>query len=347
MSFIASNNQFINVDGALEKNSYKLTNDDLRHLILKHLKDNIDIYLARVQKQCLQVLKHKVGDHPVTLAGLYPLARGLTANTTGTVFGGSSMLSNDTLMDNFEYTADETLKDVIRAAPYTMFLPGLRYLYRVILQPKFGGIKRRLKVIKSAVKPEVEQRLQALRNNNTVYREQDVMNYIIETHLLDQEDTIVTNSISNWFVVMSFLSVLTTSGALGNVLEYLAEYPEYVDELLDEQNQVIPQDQMGVTSAEQKKLIKLDSFIREVFRITTKNFGHPHTNIGKQDVVLSNGTVIHPGEEVYINLWHVNFDPSMQQGVEDVDVFKPFRYVDQDKPAVRCSSNYLAFGLGR
>ena len=178
-------------------------------------------------------------------------------------------------------------------------------------------------------------------------QERDVMNYIIETYLLDQEDTIVINSISNWFVVMSFLSVLTTSGALGNVLEYLAEYPEYVDELLDEQNQVIPQDQMGVTSAEQKKLIKLDSFIREVFRITTKNFGHPHTNIGKQDVVLSNGTVVHPGEEVYINLWHVNFDPSIQQGIEDVDVFKPFRYVDQDKPAVRCSSNYLAFGLGR
>lgn len=66
----------------------------------------------------------------VTLAGLYPLARALTANATGTVFGGSSMLSNDTLMDHFEYTADETLKDVIRSAPYTMFWPGLSYLYR-------------------------------------------------------------------------------------------------------------------------------------------------------------------------------------------------------------------------
>lgn len=178
-------------------------------------------------------------------------------------------------------------------------------------------------------------------------QEQDVMNYIIETHLLDQDDTIVINSISNWFVVMSFLSVLTTSGALASVLEHLAKYPEYVNELLEEQNQVIPQDQMGVTSAEQKKLIKLDSFIREVFRITTKNFGHPHTNIGKQDVVLSNGTVVHPGDEIYINLWHVNFDSSIQQGVEDVDTFMPFRYVDKDKPAVRCSSNYLAFGLGR
>lgn len=178
-------------------------------------------------------------------------------------------------------------------------------------------------------------------------QEQDVMNYIIETHLLDQNDTIVINSISNWFVVMSFLSVLTTSGALANVLEYLAKYPEYVAELLEEQNRIIPQDQMGVTSAEQKKLIKLDSFIREVFRITTKNFGHAHTHIGKQDIVLSNGTVVHPGDEVYINLWHVNFDPEFQQGVEDVETFKPFRYVEQDKPAVRCSPDYLAFGLGR
>lgn len=82
----------------------------------------------------MQVTFHAITSDPydvsVTLAGLYPLARALTANATGTVFGGPSMLSNDTLMEHFEYTADETLKDVIRAAPYTMFWPGLSYLYR-------------------------------------------------------------------------------------------------------------------------------------------------------------------------------------------------------------------------
>ena len=97
---------------------------------------------------------------------------------------------------------------------------------------------------------------------------------------------------------MTFLSVFTTSGVLIAIIHTLATSPQYVSELLEEQEQVIQQDDnanQSLNAADYKKLVKLDSFIRETFR-HMEDFDHPHVNTSKDNVVLSNGTIIRPGK---------------------------------------------------
>ena len=97
---------------------------------------------------------------------------------------------------------------------------------------------------------------------------------------------------------MTFLSVLTTSGILIAIFHILATSPQYVSELLEEQEQVIQQNNttnQSLTATDYKKLVKLDSFIREAFR-HMDDFDHSHVNTTRDNVVLSNGTVIRPGK---------------------------------------------------
>ena len=53
------------------------------------------------------------------------------------------------------------------------------------------------------------------------------------------------------------------------------------------------------------------------------------------------------GEEVFTNFWHINFDQSIQSDLEDLEEFKPFRFVGREKQATKGNSDYLPFGLGR
>ncbi|KAI8142536.1 cytochrome P450 [Fennellomyces sp. T-0311] len=142
---------------------------------------------------------------------------------------------------------------------------------------------------------------------------------------------------------MTFTGVLTTSGSLIAVIAQLARHPEYTSELLEEQNDIGD----NLDSAAYKRMVKLDSFIRESFRYTTDTIFHPHTNVTKENVVLSNGSIIRPGEEVYTNFWDLNRGHKAQDDFDDLDTFKPFRYVGLNKQATKCSSDYLFFGLGR
>lgn len=53
------------------------------------------------------------------------------------------------------------------------------------------------------------------------------------------------------------------------------------------------------------------------------------------------------GEEIYINLWQVHFDPATQDGMQDLNTFQSFRFVGQDKQVTKAAKDYLAFGMGR
>ncbi|KAI9245893.1 cytochrome P450 [Phascolomyces articulosus] len=145
---------------------------------------------------------------------------------------------------------------------------------------------------------------------------------------------------------MTFTSVLTTAGTLIGVFYLLATYPDYVAELREEQEEITHHGQYPLDAAGYKRMVKLDSFIRETLR-QMDDFAHPHTNVTKNNVVLSNGTIIRPGEEVYTNFWHLNFDQKVQPDLEDLEKFKAFRFVGREKQSTKCSGDYLPFGLGR
>lgn len=85
----------------------------------------------------------------------------------------------------------------------------------------------------------------------------------------------------------------------------LAKRPEYIQELLEEQEEIVetePDVQKSSISGDiiftpnmYRRMVKLDSFIREAMRVRMIGIGLGHTNISGHDIVLKSGAIIKPG----------------------------------------------------
>ncbi|KAF9983448.1 hypothetical protein BGZ65_001786, partial [Modicella reniformis] len=98
-----------------------------------------------------------------------------------------------------------------------------------------------------------------------------------------------------------------------------------------------------LSAAAVKRMVRMDSFVREVFRYRTERLGLCH--LARQNVELSNGMVIRKGGKVIVNMHSVHQSSSLQG--EDPSEFRPWRFVGKPKAATKASADYLAFGMGR
>jgi cytochrome P450 len=154
----------------------------------------------------------------------------------------------------------------------------------------------------------------------------------------------------NWIFMLVFASIHTTTENSTMVLYWLMKYPQYTKELLEEQKEVIESEgtkgqDVELTFDVVKKLVKLDSFVREVFRLRTVGLGLQHKNISGHDLELSNGTVVPAGEHVYINGWDISRSSELQG--DDVDEFRPWRFLESRKQAVKIGEDHITFGVGK
>lgn len=156
--------------------------------------------------------------------------------------------------------------------------------------------------------------------------------------------------LTNWTFMLVFASIHTTTENTTMVLYWLMKYPQYTQELLEEQKEVIESEgtkgqDVELTFDVVKKLVKLDSFVREVFRQRTVGLVLQHKNISKDDIELSNGTVVPSGENVFINSWEISRSPDLQG--DDAEDFRPWRFVESRKQAVRIGEDHITFGIGK
>jgi cytochrome P450 len=154
----------------------------------------------------------------------------------------------------------------------------------------------------------------------------------------------------NWTFLLVFASIHTTTENTTMTLYWLMKYPQYTKELLEEQKEVIEREGTKGQDPELsfdviKKLVKLDSFVREVFRHRTVGLSLPHKNKSNQDIELSNGIVVPSGEIVHFNSWDVSRATDLQG--ETAEEFNPWRFVESNKQAVRIGEDHITFGMGR
>ncbi|KAF8934047.1 cytochrome P450 [Dissophora ornata] len=186
---------------------------------------------------------------------------------------------------------------------------------------------------------------------------------------LDLED------ICGHLLVLVLSSVHTTSDTSANLCYYLAAYPEYIEPLLQEQNEVLdavtkerqlerqqkldsgevaserdfegtaldPKDDRFFSAEAVKRMEKMDSFLREIFRFRVERVSLQHK--ARKDVRLSNGMVITKGTCAMINMRSVHQDPETQG--EDPTEFRPWRFLGTKKSATKPSAEFLIFGMGR
>ena len=104
-------------------------------------------------------------------------------------------------------------------------------------------------------------------------------------------------------MALIFASIHTTSENGTIVLYRILQQPELIEELLEEQKEILENNGINPNGAARdvftfeivKGLPKLDSIVRESMRLRNEFYELPHSNVGKDKIVLSNGTVIPPG----------------------------------------------------
>ncbi|KAK9693329.1 hypothetical protein K7432_013972 [Basidiobolus ranarum] len=154
-------------------------------------------------------------------------------------------------------------------------------------------------------------------------------------------------------ILLIFASIHTTSMNSNFTLYYIAAYPEYVDELLKEQDEVFKE--LGITDTSNpvttwtsdviRKLEKLDSFVRETFRFRDDHLALPHRHMEFKDIKLANGMVVPNGQHVSLDHEEI-YNNEEWQGANP-EKFDPWRFVGKNKQATKIGADFLPFGIGR
>ncbi|KAI9248824.1 cytochrome P450 [Phascolomyces articulosus] len=156
-----------------------------------------------------------------------------------------------------------------------------------------------------------------------------------------------------------FPSIAPIDDLISSVLHRILQYPNILSELILEQNQVlghlspsstsscsIPED--CFTTEAIRKLVKLDSVCRESFRANNQYTASDRTNIGSEDMILSNGIAIPSGQNILLNGWINHRDDELQKdNLGNYDTFEPFRHIGTNHTVTKTGNDFLLFGVGR
>ncbi|KAG0251798.1 hypothetical protein BG011_007371 [Mortierella polycephala] len=197
-------------------------------------------------------------------------------------------------------------------------------------------------------------------------RPDDVMQRLLDN--FDKYGFIDLEDVCGHIMILVLVSVHTTSDTSTNLLYYLGAFPQHMQKLYEEQCEVLdliqqerelqrqelcqrgepipddldPSRDRDLSAAAIKKMVHMDSFVREIFRLRTERLSLVHQ--ARKNISLSSGTIITKGSNVIINMQSAHLGP--EQG-EDTTEFRPWRFVGKSKAATKASADFLSFGMGK
>ncbi|KAF9109942.1 hypothetical protein BGX27_006963 [Mortierella sp. AM989] len=198
-------------------------------------------------------------------------------------------------------------------------------------------------------------------------RPNDVLQNILDNY--DKYNFASFEDVIGSVLILMIFNFHSVSDFTANMWYYMAAFPEYMDKLYDEQKQVLDEIQVErekerqelikigepigedldpshdryLTAAALKKMVHVDSYVREHFRYRAERLNRFH--IPRKDVTLSNGMHFSKGSNLAVNVrsTHVDFDLLG----DDADKFRPWRFVGKAKSASKAELDMLIFNLGK
>ncbi|KAG0211424.1 hypothetical protein BGX28_007916 [Mortierella sp. GBA30] len=239
-------------------------------------------------------------------------------------------------------------------------------------------LQRHVQVLVDATTPVLlkrrEQEAEALEKGKDYSASENILQTMLDKSskygYIDLED------ICGHILILVLASVHSTAIMTTQALYYMAAYPEYMEPLYDEIQEVLnqqteereeqrrtklasgemrsspstfantdldPMNDRVLTEKAVRRLEKMDSFVRESMRYDVKRLFGAH--LARRDAVLSNGMKITKGSRVIVNATSVHFSEELQ-GTEPFG-FQPWRFVGKGKGAAKAAVDNLPFGMGR
>ncbi|RUP47566.1 cytochrome P450 [Jimgerdemannia flammicorona] len=284
---------------------------DLPNLITKNITPNLKAYTPRVVRKLYESMDNWLGgvQDSITMENPVIMIQDMIANASASVFVGEELCNNKEFIHTSKVVTTD-IGNILLKIGLIGLMPRLSILYQRFLFTFMNPASKHIAVVCRVTGPEVERRMKEAREQGDSWnRPRDILQDMIDQLPSDLPAPFVTKTISNNFMSLIFASIHTTTQNSSLVLYALADYEEYVQELLDEQKAVLaegeaeePGVEFGFSSNAIKKMAKLDSFLRE-------------------------------------------FDEELQG--PDPENFNPWRFVNKNKQASKVGIDFLRFGMGK
>ncbi|CAG8814137.1 23685_t:CDS:2, partial [Racocetra persica] len=146
-------------------------------------------------------------------------------------------------------------------------------------------------------------------------------------NLSEKDGLVDVEKVTDYIIDIIFAAIHTTSQTITNVLYEYGARPEYWKELLEENERISCEVKDGyLTRQDVKKMIKLDSFIRETLRIWQPIVGIEHKTLN--DSFTFSNAEIHGTDQ-------------------NANIFDGFQHIEKNTQATKTGREYVPFGLGR
>ncbi|KAF9948259.1 hypothetical protein BGZ70_002284 [Mortierella alpina] len=327
----------------------------IHEIVRDNISPNLALFTPRIVKELEKNLEKELGVCPAEEGGKLVekpvlVLQEMVANAMANVFVGPEIAKSRKVIDTFITVAGDF---------------GKRTEINVL-----NPLQVHVQVLVDAATPVIlerrRQEAEAIEQGIEYQRPDDIMQRFLDN--FDKYNFVDLEDVCGHLLILILASVHTTTDTSTNLLYYMAAYPQYMDKLLEEQQQVLdaiqqerellrqdllskgeaidadldPSHDRDLSAAAVKRMVHMDSFVREVFRNRTERLSLMHH--ARKNIKLSSGIVISKGSDVIINMRSAHQGPD--QG-EDVTEFQPWRFVGKSKPATKVGVDFLPFGMGR
>lgn len=341
-----------------------ISSSTARAAVVKFITPSLTAYTPRIAKSFGETASSMQGD----VEHLYPVMLKMIARAMATVFVGERLGQDEDVTEIFQNVTAQVgqFMGLGATAWYSHYLPGIgrwyiwfKMHYSDVIKQYHGRLEK--KIAQEKALREKERKVMGDERWNKE-KPLDVLQLLNDQgkDLFDGREP-TPQELMYLMIALIFASVHTTTVNSVWTLYVLASHPQYLNELHDEIKTVTgatgtdikPED---ITPDTVKRLVKVDSAVREMFRWRGDPFSVDH--LVRKDTHL-HGYLIPKGAIVTPAVYRVHRD---EETFASSDEYNPFRFVSeytetdatnkgqfnmQGASAVRVDSDYLPFGIGR
>ncbi|KAF9172261.1 hypothetical protein BGX21_005194 [Mortierella sp. AD011] len=356
------------------KSKHEPDSPEIRSIVRDDITPFLPMFIPRIMGRLMTIVDDQLG-HCENKLIEKPLGifQDIIAESMANVFMGPKIAKDPKVVDSFiqcTYDLAEVVGNGNRKNFWRRFKNRIKYGY-------VNPLQKHVRILTDAAAPVILERrreeMEAAEKGVEYIRPLDILQKLLDKS--DKYEFVDLEDICGHLLMLVIASVHTTSDSSSNMCYYLAAFPECIEILYREQQEVLDQVEKERQASRQKKLesgevvteqgfedteldpkndrdlsastikrmVYMDSFIRELLRYRTERLSLAH--LARSDVKLSNGMVIPKGRQVHVNIRSVHQDFDNQD--EDPTEFHPWRFVGKSKSAAKVSKDFLRFGMGR
>ncbi|KAF9351724.1 hypothetical protein BGX34_000397 [Mortierella sp. NVP85] len=343
----------------------------LHALVKDNITPHLSIFTPRIVEQLEKNLDRELSKCPVQDGGrlvkdpLIPLHE-MVGSAMADVFVGPEVAKSRKVIDAFIHATEDFAKMLGNGnIPHATFWGSLvKFVnYKFFNSPLHIHLQTLVDASVPVVLERRRQEAKAAEKGVEYERPNDILQRMLDN--VDKYGFIDLEDVCGHILILILASVHTTTDWAAALLYFFAAFPEYLETLYKEQKDVLdeiqqereqkreelkkkgepideeldPAHDRDLTAAAIKRMVRMDSFVREMFRFRTERLTLMHR--ARKSVALSNGVVIAKGQSAICNLKSAHQGP--EQGDEATE-FRPWRFLGKPKTATKVGADFLPFG---